>query len=331
MAKARTKRIKRVKSELVRRLQAGFNRPGGLFCSNRELMMRYGISYHTAHRLIHELEDEGYLHCVPSSGTYVAIPNQGFDSVTFYCYRDAEETNFGGILSAHLTTAFNREDIPFKVIESACFDSYIEGSYNIMWGQDYDLRKIAGHPQYSLMIDCEPEAGVNAIFTDSISIDYRDIGLRCGAILRNNYQCAKLAILAGPSAETPYHDLVDGVMAVYPDATLTYQGDWEEWSALKSLAKFTKDEHDGFFSVGNSGVRAIRKLYGYRIPIVAHGDARQLEADRADNGVPIPWEEIAEMAVRLYRLRSEGKADAGHHCIIKTDKLLREESLNCAS
>ncbi|WP_309397925.1 GntR family transcriptional regulator [Cerasicoccus maritimus] len=320
MARTRSNRIKNILADLKERLNGGFCRPGNHFVSNRELAMRYGVSYQTAHRLISELVAEGYLHRVPSSGTYIAGAVPPPTSVALVFHPNCSKNNFGGILLKQLETRLAQEQIDFEVVQSVSFDHYIEGKYNILWGQDYDLRKIPQYLQYSLMIDGEPKDGVNATFTDSISVDNHMAGQTCANILRRQHQAQNVVVLAGQENNGHYQQQLEGFRSILPDCKVFHQSDWSLTAALDSIRELETDEIDAAFSVNNVGVNALQTKFGASLPIVAFGDGQSL-AQAGINGIGIPWDGIADEAIRLFRLRSEGNTEPGRHCLINPEPL----------
>jgi len=318
MARTRSERIKRIKADLIDRLEAGFCRPGNHFASNRELTTRYGISYQTAHRIIQELEQEGYLHRVPSSGTYVAGCLEPPKGVALVFHPNAQDENYGGILLKLLKNRFEQEGIECTHVSGVVFEDYVPGFYNIIWGQEYDVRRLPSYLNYSLMIDGLPSSGVNATFTDSIFVDYDEAGRAAGRLLRDKYGSRKVAVIAGQADNGIYCSQVNGFREIYPDCEIFHQDDWTYWSALQSAESIRERTYDGYFSVGDSGVLALQRVLGERAPIVAYGDPAQLEAAGV-SGVGIPWHDIVEETVRLYRLRSGGDCGVGHQRIIRPD------------
>lgn len=316
MARTRSTRIHRVKEELIERLQSGFCRPGNHFASNRELVHRYQISYQTAHRLIRELEEEGFLHRVPSSGTYVAGDSRPPEGVALVFHPNTELDTFGGILLAQLSKRLEEEAIPYEHVSGVVFDDYVPGRYNVIWGQEYDVRRLPSQLHYSLMIDGLPEEGVNATFTDSIFIDYAEVGRMGGRLLRKRCGASRVAVLAGQEDNGIYHKQLSGFREVFPDAHVVYQSDWSYWAALASVKSLRGLDFDGFYSVGDSGVLALQNTFGPEVPVVAYGDGPQLKAAGVE-GVSIPWDQIMDEVVRLYRLRSGGSTEVGHQRIIR--------------
>lgn len=315
MARTRSNRVHQIKAELVERLHSGFCRPGNHFVSNRELALRYGVSYQTAHRLICELVEEGWLHRVPSSGTYIAKAVPPPQEVAFVFHPNTSKNNFGGKLLQHFQHRFGEAQIPSRTEHRISFNGYVSDCYNILWGQEYDLRNIPTTLQYSLMIDGNPEDGLNATFTDSISIDYEGVGEVCAQILRERLQSSRVVVLAGLRSNGNYAKKLRGFRKVFRDCQVIYQSDWSLGSAMESIARLNRTEFDGAFSVNDTGMNALRTKFGSSLPLVAYGDPENMAQSGVD-GVAIPWETISDEAIRLFRLRSLGNIEMGRQLII---------------
>ncbi|WOO39724.1 GntR family transcriptional regulator [Rubellicoccus peritrichatus] len=319
MARTRSEHVKHMKSELIDRLEAGFCRPGSNFCSNRELTMRYGVSYQTAHRIIRELELEGYLHRVPSSGTYIARASDVSEGVALIVHPDWDMGSFGSILLDCLQARFDAEGVSCQQISSVSFSGYIDRRYNIIFGQqNYDLRQVMTQLQYSLMIDAYPGEGLNATFTDTISIDYHQVGLVCGHCMREKVGNGRFALLAGPELNNPYMEFINGITEVVSDCKILYQNDWSYWAALESAHIAQGESYDGFFAVEGNGVAALRSVFGDLVSVVSYGDADYMRSMKAE-GVAVSWQRIADEAVRLYRLRNGGDASVGYRSVIESE------------
>ncbi len=314
MARTRSNRIHTIKKELIERLNFGFCRPGSRFMSNRELSIRLGVSYQTAHRLISELTDEGWLHRIPSSGTYVArspLP----DGVALVFHPNTLKNNFGGILLEKLKNRFDHEQISYELVQGVSFDQYMGGKYNIVWGREYDLRKLYSHLNYSLMIDATPEDGLNAVFTDCISVDHKAAGRHCAQILNKRYRARKILVLAGQRNNGQYIHQLEGFRQVYPNFHVLYQADWSYEAAMASLNDLQSRKFDAAFTVTDSAARALRAKLGNAVPVVTYGDSDVMETLKLD-GMCIPWDKIVDETVRLYKLRSGGDISVGHRSIV---------------
>ncbi|WOO41043.1 GntR family transcriptional regulator [Rubellicoccus peritrichatus] len=313
--------MKRVKLKLVERLQTGYHRPGYKFSSNRALAQRYGICYQTANRLIDELTREGYLHRIPSSGTYVAGLEQPPQGVILSFNSHIREDNFGGLLLHCLQERLAKEGIPYRHVRGSAFKSYYKGQYSIIWGQRYDLRDLSSHLQYSLIVDEELESGVNSVFTDRVAIDHYSMGQKCGHLLMKK-GAKHVAMLAGRKSTFATTRALKGFQEVFPDAEILYQKDWGYNEAKESARSLHNKKLDGCFAIGDEGAKALQEEFGSKFPITSTGDERSLSALNVE-GVCIPWSKVVDEIIRLYRIRSNADATPGYRSKVKPSRVLK--------
>lgn len=136
MPKKRTARVEQVKTLLIEKIKEGHRRPGNWFLSNRELAGRYNISYQTAHGLIRELCEEGYLHRTEASGTYVASEKHPPTGVALILHgiSKTEERRFGAILRTLLEERLQKEKIDYVVEYADAFKEYPPDRFCVIWG-----------------------------------------------------------------------------------------------------------------------------------------------------------------------------------------------------
>lgn len=336
MARPRSQLVLKAKAELTDRLEKGFFRPGSQFCSNREVTSRYGVSYQTAHRIIQELADEGYLHRIPQSGTYVAKSSPPPEGVVLVFHPTvAEEGSFGSILFHNLQERFQAEGVPCELITSKLFRGYKEKRYSIIWAQRYNLHRISSHLQYSLMVDDLPNDGLNCTFTDSIFLDYRWIGQTCAKLLKHKYHCENPAVIQ-VHTHKPVEFLMEGFCSVYPNAEIFMQKDYSDEAATEAIDSVYRGNHeaktfDGFFTMGGDASEAVIKtLFGSNVPIVVHRDMDCM-LNTGTEGVAIPWKQIVDEIIRLYRLRQDGYTGVGFPATIKPDSSMVLNSLRTSA
>lgn len=110
MADSRTK-SGQIRDTLRHRLRAGHVRPGARFYSNNSLARDFGISAPTASKILDELCDEGLVHRVHGSGTYVS--QTAIRAATGYCaavgWMDMNDPRTRGNLSYHMLRGLEQE------------------------------------------------------------------------------------------------------------------------------------------------------------------------------------------------------------------------------
>src|SRR5687768_6734048 len=109
--------IAQVYESLLGRIRSGLYRPGDRFMSNRAVVMRFGISYQTAHRLLARLVDGGLLQRADRSGTFIAGRADKPTGVVFVFHPRAKvKGSFGGKLLASLREAFEAARQPHSIV-----------------------------------------------------------------------------------------------------------------------------------------------------------------------------------------------------------------------
>ncbi len=100
LSPTRNKRVVAMRQDILAQIQCGALEPDAPVMSAAELAKRYTVSYPTAHRVLAELSDRGYLYRIQGKGTFVA-PNSG-DAAMFQKDQVALFMRSGGHLFSSL-------------------------------------------------------------------------------------------------------------------------------------------------------------------------------------------------------------------------------------
>lgn len=322
MPKKRTARVEQVKALLIEKIKEGHRRPGNWFLSNRELAGRYKISYQTAHGLIRELCEEGYLHRTEASGTYVASEKHPPTGVALILHGSSktEERRFGAILQEGLERRLAEENIDYVVTYADAFTEYPPERFCIIWGGHYDLHDISDIVHYSVLIDRKPQPGLNSVFTDSISVDLFSAGVSAAQLLQKNGKFSRPAVMMGTPNTWP--DLLEGFKSLWQPVAVEYTEDWEEENFEHSLRRLqAQGAFDCLFCGNNTSAEVARRMLGAEFPMVAYGDeTRAVEA--GVTALTIPWNEIAEAVIAIYRKRRNGDSSAAKQRLLSPNVYL---------
>lgn len=309
MGRGRSKKVIQIKEELIEKIAEGHRRPGNWFISNRELASRYSISYQTAHRLISELCEEGYLHRTPSSGTYVASeekPPEGI-ALIFHEQTRLEADGYGDILCRKFEERLQADKISYEIVIANHFTEYPPGRFCIIWGGRYDLHEIIRDVHYSVLIDQKPMPGLNSVFTDSICVDLYSAGAGIAQLFNRHTQLKRTALLMGE--ENHWQALLDGFSAYRKPTAIRYAGEWTHEAHLEAITQLEKDGFDSLFCGNNTAAEAATQALGNKFPILTYGDAGRI-INCGVAGMTIPWDEMIEEAIQVYRRRRMGDASA---------------------
>lgn len=322
MPKKRTARVEQVKTLLIEKIKEGYRRPGNWFLSNRELAGRYNISYQTAHGLIRELCEEGYLHRTEASGTYFASEKHPPTGVALVLHGTSktEERRFGAILRTLLEIRLRREKIDYVVEFADTFKEYPPERFCVIWGRHYDLHDIPDVVHYSVLIDQKPAPGLNSVFTDSISVDLFSAGVSAGQLLKKNGTFSRPAVMMGTPNTWP--ELLEGFQTIWTPVAVEYTEDWEAENFEHSLRRLQeKGAFDCLFCGNNTSAEVARRLLGADFPVVAYGDeTRAVEA--GVTALTIPWNEIADAVITIYRKRRNGDSAAAKQRLLSPNVYL---------
>jgi DNA-binding GntR family transcriptional regulator len=116
MSRPRSEKVEIIKEKIRTRLREGVHRPGDRFLSTRAVASTFEVSYQTAHRLIGELCEEGWLERRAASGTFIAGQSPAPVGVQlFWSARARRKGSFGARLLSDLTRRLNRDRIVWKI------------------------------------------------------------------------------------------------------------------------------------------------------------------------------------------------------------------------
>lgn len=322
MPRNRTARVAGIKTALTEKITEGYRRPGNWFISNRELASRYGISYQTAHRLISELCEEGYLHRTPASGTYVASEKHPPKGVALMLHGNSKsvERRFGAIIRRLLQDRLEQEGIDCDVYYQEEFTGYPPDRFCVIWGGQYDLHGISSEVHYSVLIDQKPAPGLNAIFTDSVSINQYSAGVSAAQLLNRKGPFPSTAVLMGTVDTSP--ELLAGFQSITPTVSVAYTMDWEVESFHRALAELRSScTFDALFCGNNTGAEVAVEVLGKDFPLVAYGD--EVRAVKSGTtALTIPWQEIVDEVIAIYHLRSMGNSSVARQRILSPNLYL---------
>jgi Transcriptional regulators len=311
MPRPRSAAVNEIKSRLIVRLRDGFHRPGQRFLSNRALAERYGISYQTAHRLIRELETEGWLERRSASGTYVAGKREicrGVDLI--FTDRAKRADSFGARLLGMLREALERAGIEHRTRwagEVSGPDDVPRDRYPVLWEQAELAEALAAERRFVLILEDRPVRGLAASYADSVSVDDFCGGIAAGEWLRERVGGARCAVLSGPEDDVRNRLRVTGFLAVQRRAKVVRSGSWFYEEALATASQVLG--YPGVFCANDRLAAAVldeaRRL-GRRPPQLIGFDDAPIAERMNFTTIAIPWEDVVAAAVGVAQRRMAG-------------------------
>ncbi len=311
MPRPRSAAVVLLKARLITRLRDGFHLPGQSFFSTRGLSDRFGVSYQTAHRLLTELENEGWLERRASAGTFVAGRREIWHGVDLWFSNRAQRADsFGERLLTVLRDALNRQGVPHRVLwggETMQASGLEPGWYPVIWELPKLAAGLAADHRYVLILEDRLGHGLAASYADSVSVDDYSGGVAAGEWLAAQLPGARCAVLAGPDDDARSRLRVAGFLSVHPKAVVVKAGSWFFDEAVRAAPQVMG--FSGVFCANDrlaSAVVEAMRNRGSNNPLVVGFDDAPV-AERLDfTTIAIPWEDIAAAAVDVARRRMAG-------------------------
>jgi len=306
MPRARTDRIIQVKSELIARVRSGRARAEQRFPSSRTIARWYSISYQTAHRLLHELAEEGWLERHASSGTFHALRRTSFQLVhLIFNPRAQRPDSFGQRLLQMLSHELEDLGLPFTVSLADHSGVPQADAYPVFWETEVSMMD----GQFALVLNNRPAVGLAAAFLDSISTDDFSGGVCAAELFRHRNGLQAPTILEGDPGDTRNRERVAGFKSIFPRAKLVTAGSWYYEDARNVASSALRLGRRGLFCCNDRLASAVMDAAEEQQlplpPLIGFDDAPVAEA-LALTTIALPWHEIVRSAAELIRRRLDG-------------------------
>lgn len=328
MARKRTRKVTLIKEKLITRIQSGYYIPGDRFFSNRGVAQHFGISYQTAHRLLCELRDEGWLRRRPFSGSYISGRTQALSSATLFLNERARRPNsFGAYVSSLLTRRLSRERIRWTVVWGDG-DAPAAGSIPILWECRGTLEQLSAARRFCLLINELPPAGVARSFIDSVSVDDFSGGVSAGELLATRFAGSRsVAIMAGPSYDRRNIQRVDGFTSVVTTARIISAESWDYEAGYRIAPDLLAGRPDAVFCCNDrlaSALIAYGRDNGDPLPPIVGFDNAPVSESLNLTTIAIPWEQLVERIVGIVKLRLAGDKSGSVQYILNPLPIIRD-------
>lgn len=311
MPRPRSTAVTTLKEKLVLRLRDGFHRPGRRFLSNRAIASNFGVSYQTAHRLVSELVEEGWLERQPGSGTFVAGRREVWRGVQLlFAPRARRADSFGAHLLQSLRKALGDAGIHHAVrwLGEDAMASDVEGGwYPVLWERPHLAAQLAAAQRYVLVLEDRPVRGIAATYVDSVSVDDFSGGMVAAEWLLERTGGRRCAVLAGPADDARNRLRVAGFLSVLPRAKVVHSGSWFFEEARAAAPRVLG--HAGVFCTNDriaAATIACARDRGSALPELIGFDDAPVAESLNFSTVAIPWNEVASAAAEIARRRLSG-------------------------
>jgi DNA-binding transcriptional regulator YhcF (GntR family) len=316
MPKSRTANVTSVKEALLLRIQSGGEQRGSRFWSNRSVAAHYKISYQTAHRLLKELQNEGWLERKPASGTYLESAPEHLIGAQFIFNRRARRPgSFGASLLFRLRHALEEAGMSHVTTWDGPNAPILPKRFPILWEAPHATNLLHRRRQYSLILNQRPVPGLAATYVDSIGVDDLCGGVIAGELIRQRLKAKRsiaadeVLVVAGPERDTRNVLRVSGFLSVWPSARIIPAGGWYYANAFKLREDILKLSPSAIFCVNDRLAEAILDIFSNgreKKPIIIGFDNAPIAEARHLTTIAIPWAELARAVCSLAQARIAG-------------------------
>jgi hypothetical protein len=328
MGRKRSEKIASVKEKLIMRLGSGYYYPGDRFFSNRSIAERFNVSYQTAHQLMRELRDEGWLDRRPFSGSYISGRIEPVAGVTLHFNARAKRPeSFGDRLLAMLLERLGKERIPCRIDWDDA--GKLDGtSLPILWESPKTLERLIGAPKFGILLNDRPRNGIARTFVDSVSIDDFSGGALAAEIVIKKFGVeARTAVLGGSSEDTRNLERIRGFRSLLPDAELVDAGGWNYTDGMRASPAVTARERDAVFCCNDRLASALahhcaEARPGFRA-VIGFDNAPVSERENLTT-IAIPWEQLIDLTLGIVRQRMAGETQTSVQYLINTTPIIRD-------
>lgn len=320
MARPKSDAYQRVRGMLIQRSQSGYYVPGAKFLTNRAVCKEYGISYVTAHRLLNDLCQEGYLERRTTSGTF--IPGTLYNSVHLIFHPGVKWPNsYANLLIQELSQRLDQAGISWQLSRTDTWKDSPPKAYPVLWHPDLSqiVEDLNTTRRYALLMNQQPPPGVASSYLDNIDIDFFSGGVMAGQILSGH--CKRVGIVAGtPLRKRETEEYVRGFRTIWPQAPLIGEDQTTFQLEPPVMQGVLDSGWDGVFCIIQRHAIALMDKYeelkrvAPRI-VLADYPPRQPRL-RTPFFISVPLEEIAEAAMRVIRKRMAGNLSVTERLVL---------------
>jgi len=330
VSRPRSLHVAEVKAALIARLHGGFAHPGGRFLSTRAVAQRFSVSYQTAHRLLAELETEGFLQRRAASGSYLPGRSEALRSVQLIFHpRAKRKGSFGARLHELLAEALKTRHIPFVRSWTDVDDvpRLRHGHYPVIWECRVGVTVAATQRRFALCLNDRPPVGLGASYIDAVTTDDYSGGACAAELLKSRTgRDGGFAVLGGPEPDLRSRQRIAGFCAHVQDATVTCAQSWFLEAGLAEAEHLLRAKPNGIFACNDRLAEALithcRKSRVPLPPLVGFDNAPVAEHLRLTT-IGIPWQAMVSHAVTLIAARLEGNAESARLVSLSHEPILR--------
>jgi DNA-binding transcriptional regulator YhcF (GntR family) len=320
--------IDKIRASLRVMVSDEFRRAGHRFVSARYISQRFKVSYQTAHRLLTELEGDGFIIRRAGSGSFIAGHQNTLQSALLIFARRAKRSgSFGDLLLQQLVSKMEAMELPFEVTFGGITPRHVrEDVYPVLWESPRLMHDLSADYRFSLVLHDKPPAGIGSLFTDSISVDDFSGGITAGQIL-SRYSPRRPVVIGGPAADARSQSRIEGFRQIFPCAQVIEAGTWFFRSAVQNIAApLSSLRADALFCCSDRLAQATLICYQklkIPAPIVIGFDNAPVAETLSLSTIGIPWEEVARAAAAVIKKRLDGQTDHASAVVLPPVPVIR--------
>ncbi|MDF2440085.1 MAG: hypothetical protein JWN98_1069 [Abditibacteriota bacterium] len=330
MSRQRSARTELVKEKIRTRLREGVYRPGDRFLSAREVAATFEVSYQTAHRLVQELSEEGWLDRRAASGTF--IPGGRVEMLgaqLFWSARARRAGSFGARLLSDLCARFKRDRIPYKIAWADAARPVAPASkyVPVVWERPEIVQNCVHNKRAALLLNDRPQPGMAAAWLDSVSIDDFSGGVCAAQLLwKESRRHARFAVLAGPTNDARSNARRDGFLSLAKSAVVVSARSWFFEDGYDVAAPVIQSGRDGIFCCNDRLAQAVLKWsedHDVLCPRLVGFDDAPIAEELNLTTIAIPWDEMIAGAADILKRRLNGDTGAARQLIVTPRPVVR--------
>jgi DNA-binding transcriptional regulator YhcF (GntR family) len=320
--------VDKIRASLRIMVSDEFRRAGQRFVSARYISQRFEVSYQTAHRLLTELEGDGFIIRRAGSGSFIAGHQNTLQSaLLIFAKRAKRSGSFGDLLLRQLVSKLEAMELPFEVTFGGIAPMQVrEDVYPVLWESPRLMHDLSADYRFSLVLHDKPPAGIGSLFTDSISVDDFSGGITAGQIL-SRYSPRRPVVIGGPGADARSQNRIDGFRQIFPSAQVIQAGTWFLSSAVQNIAVPLRSlQADALFCCSDRLAQATLICYQklkISTPIIIGFDNAPVAETLSLSTIGIPWEEVARAAAAVIKKRLDGQTDHASAIVLPPIPVIR--------
>ncbi|MFP4483838.1 MAG: substrate-binding domain-containing protein [Spirochaetota bacterium] len=343
MARARSPKVAAIKEKLITRIRSGYYRPGERLFSNRGLAAYFGISYQTAHRLMRELQEEGWIERREYSGSYAAGTSTPPTRVAlWFSSRARVFHSFGDrilrLVTAELDRAAVRWEIhwvdPDRQVRSRTPSGAVgagggaEPTLPVIWECPHMVGEAVRTRGFAVLINDRPPPGLAKSHIDSVSVDDFSGGVSAAHLILGSVPGGRgISVLQGPSRDRRNVERVQGLLSVIPNASVHSAESWAFEAGYECAADVILRSPAAVFCTND---RLASALLGYcrdrgeQPPVLVGFDNAPVSEELDFTTIAIPWQQMAHTIVQIAQRRLAGDTQTSVQYILNTVPIVRD-------